>query len=296
MLSDLKIVPPKKSAFTIETPDFLPKQHTLTCWSGKRGSGKSVACANFVALCKKLGVYDRVYLICGTYDSNRTIWQNIAGIDDDDVILPTKHAMAEAIRRLEEEKKQWDIYLSQMKAFKSFNKLEKGETNFFKHLATRDTLDLSRPKWPYKKAVPPRCCVVLDDCMGEDLMVLPSAKLTRFLIAHRHWAGGLGLSVHMLLQSYCSRESLPRPVREQLTVLCLFAMSQQDQIKKVWSEADLPGLSFDAFLLLFRTATEEPHSFLMIDFSPKEEYQRYRINMDQYLDPTPFIARYPMKE
>ena len=59
LLSDLKILPPKKSAFTIETPDYLPKQHTLCCWSGKRGSGKSVACANFVAVCKKLGVYDK---------------------------------------------------------------------------------------------------------------------------------------------------------------------------------------------------------------------------------------------
>tara|TARA_R110002072_G_scaffold12548_1_gene54033 strand:+ start:102 stop:992 length:891 start_codon:yes stop_codon:yes gene_type:complete len=296
MLSDLKVIPPKKDAFTIETDEHFPKLHTLTCWSGKRGSGKSVACASQIAIAKKRGYYDRCWLICGTFESNREIWQNIAGIDDDDVILPTKHAFAQVIVKLEEEKKQWDTYLSQMKAYKQFNKTEKGETNFFKHLTTRNSLDLSKPKWPYKKAVPPRCCVVLDDCMGEDLMVLPSAKLTRYLIAHRHWAGGLGISVHMLLQSYSSRESLPRPVREQLTVLCLFAMSQIEQIKKVWSEADLPGLSFEAFLSMFRTATAERHSFITIDFSPKEEYKRYRICMDQYLDPTPFIFRFPMKE
>ena len=293
MISELKIVPPQKSAFTIETPDYLPKQHTLCCWSGKRGSGKSVGCANFVSTCRKLGVYDKVWLICGTYESNKTIWGGIAGVDDEDVILPTKTAFAEVLRRLSEEKKQWDTYLSQMKAYKQFNKTEKGETNFFKHLTTRDTLDLSKPKWHYKKAVPPRCCVVLDDCMGTDIF-LPSAGLVKTIIAHRHHAGGLGISVHMLIQSYCSRESLARPIREQLTVLCLFAMAQTEQIKKVWMEAELPGMSELAFLHMFRDATKLPHGFLLVDFSPKEEFQRYRIRMDEYLDPTPYMAAYPM--
>jgi len=147
MISELKIVPPTKGAFTIETPDYLPKQHTLCCWSGRRGAGKSVACANFCATCRKLGVYDKIFLICGTYASNKTIWGQIAGIDEDCVILPTKTAFAEVLRRLNEEKKQWDTYLSQMKTYKQFNKTEKGEVNFFKQLTTRDNLNLSRPKW-----------------------------------------------------------------------------------------------------------------------------------------------------
>jgi hypothetical protein len=296
MLSDLKIVPPKKEAFTIETADFLPRQHTLCCWSGKRGSGKSCACANFVQICRKLGVYDRVWLICGTYESNRTIWQNIGGVHDDDVILPTKHAFAEVLRRLDEEKSNWDKYLMQMKAYKEYHKTDEEQVNFFKHMTTRDNLNLSKPKWPYKKAVPPRCCVVLDDVMGEDLVTCPSSKLTKHIIAHRHWAGGLGISVHMLVQSYCSRESLPRPIREQLTVLCLFNMAQTEQIKKVWSEADLPGLSFECFLAMCRHAWAEPHSFLTIDFAPKSEEQRYRVCMDEYLDPAPFLAAHPFKE
>ena len=295
MLSNLTIIPPKSTAFTIETDIHFPKQHTLCCWSGKRGSGKSVACANQIRVAKQRGYYDKVWLITGTYESNREIWQGIAKIDDEDVLLPTKFAFKDVITLLEDEKKKWDAYKNQLRSYNEFTQ-EKGPVNFLTRLTTRETLDLSKPKWPYKKAVPPRCCVVLDDCVGEDLLVLPSAKLTRWIIAHRHWAGGLGISVHMLLQSYCSRESLPRPVREQLTVLCLFAMSQIEQIKKVWSEADLPGMSFNAFLHMFRHATEEPHSFLMIDFAPKNEYQRYRINMDTYLDPAPFILEFPMKE
>ena len=295
MLSDLTIVPPKKGAFTIETDEHFPKQHTLCCWSGKRGSGKSVACANQIRVAKQRGYYDKVWLITGTFESNREIWQGIAKIDDDDVLLPTKFAFKDVIKLLEDEKKKWDAYKNQLRAYNEFTQ-ERGPVNFLTRLTTRETLDLSKPKWPYKKAVPPRCCVVLDDCVGEDLLVLPSAKLTKYIIAHRHFAGGLGISVHMLLQSYCSRESLPRPVREQLTVLCLFAMAQTEQIKKVWSEADLPGMSFNAFLHMFRQATEEPHSFLMIDFAPKNEYQRYRINMDTYLDPAPFILEFPMKE
>jgi len=298
MLSELTIRPPKKGAFTIDTDQYpdIPKQHTLCCWSGKRGSGKSVACANFIACLKKRGIYDRCFLICGTFESNKEIWQGLAGIDPEDVILPTKHAFAEVIRRLEEEKKNWDTFQSQMKAYRQFTKTEKGETNFFQRLTTCDSLDLCKPRWPYQKKVPPRIAVCLDDCCGEDLMILPSAKLTKYIIAHRHWAGGLGISVHMLLQSYSSRESLPRPVREQLTVLCLFAMSQTAQIKKCYEEADLPGLSFEAFLSMCRHAWEEPHAFLTIDFSPVEEHRRYRVCMDRYLDPAPFIAMHPMKE
>lgn len=309
-LSDLKVEPPKKQAFTICTDPLFPKQHSLNCWSGKRGSGKSCACANQIRIAKERGYYHRVWLICGTYESNREIWQGIAGIDDDDVIKPEKNAFAEAVRRLEEEKKQWDVYQSQMKHWKENNKLETKETQFFKKIddTSREmnffgklaqkpvSLDLSKPKWPYKgKPCPPRCCVVLDDCMGEPIVCLPSAGLTKWLIAHRHWAGGLGISVHMLLQSYASRESLSRPIREQVTVLCLFHMSQIEQIKKVWTEADLPGFSFDAFLAMFRYATEEPHSFLMIDFSPKEEYMRYRKNMDEFIDPEPYIKMFPLK-
>ena len=98
MLSDFTIIPPKKGAWTISTDIHFPKQHTLCCWSGKRGSGKSVACANQIRLAKKRGYYDKCWLICGTYESNREIWQGIAGIDDEDVLLPTKFAFKEVIK------------------------------------------------------------------------------------------------------------------------------------------------------------------------------------------------------
>ena len=47
---DMKL--PSKGAFTIETEDDFPKLHTLSILSGKRGSGKSVALANFLKKCK----------------------------------------------------------------------------------------------------------------------------------------------------------------------------------------------------------------------------------------------------
>ena len=56
------------------------------------------------------------------------------------------------------------------------------------------------PVWKYRKEVPPRLFLIIDDCMGTDLMK-PRAKLINFCIKHRHIADGLGVSVAMLVQS-----------------------------------------------------------------------------------------------
>jgi hypothetical protein len=68
------------------------------------------------------------------------------------------------------------------------------------------------------------------------MMMNPSSGLVNTCIKHRHVADGLGLSIAMLVQTYCAVGGLPRPIRENCTLLCLFKLKDQNQLKKIHEE------------------------------------------------------------
>ena len=85
-----EIKPPKKSAFTISTPDDVPSQHSLSIFSARRGGGKSVACTSY---CKRLidcGAMQRTIIITPTWASNKSIWAPLS-IDEDVDVLSSSH-------------------------------------------------------------------------------------------------------------------------------------------------------------------------------------------------------------
>ena len=58
-IRDFDITPPRKSAFQIETPPDVPRQHSLTIFSARRGGGKSVACTTYVKKLLEVGAMQR---------------------------------------------------------------------------------------------------------------------------------------------------------------------------------------------------------------------------------------------
>jgi hypothetical protein len=48
----------------------------------------------------------------------------------------------------------------------------------------------------------------------------------------------------------------------------------------VRSVLDLSDIEPDTFLRAYRFATDEPHSFLLVDFSPKTDKHRFRKRFD----------------
>ena len=285
-IRNFKIQPPEKGAFTIPTPLDIPKLHTMMMVSGKRGGGKSVAVANFVRKLKDSQLMDRVLLITPTYNSNRQIW-DIAEIDEMDVYEPEINVLQTIIGVVEAEKSEWDLFLLQKEQYREFKKeikrrpiteidpellLEYQDLGFFE----------GPPTWKYAKEVPPRLFLCVDDCMGTDLMK-PRGRLINFCIKHRHIADGLGISVAMLVQSYCAVGGVPRPIRENTTLLLLFKLKDENQRKKIHEEigADIDLEKFDA---MFSYATEEPFSFLTIDFNPVEKEKQFRKQFDEYLN------------
>lgn len=279
---------PEKSAFSIDTdPDFL-KLHTLCIASGKRGGGKSVAIANLVKKAKEKGYYDKVYLITPTYNSNQQIW-DIADIDEEDVYEPDMSVLKTIINNVEGEKKEWDLFLSMKKLHKKFKQDMKDKP--FDKIGSHNLVDYLdcgffepnfNDKWKYKNEVPPRLAVIIDDSLGTDLMARRNAGLTNLCIRHRHIADGLGLSIFMLVQSYCALGGVARAIRENCTHLLLFRINDEKQIAKVREETDLP-CSEEDWINMCKYAHEIPFNFLLLDFVPKTECRRYRSGFDNYI-------------
>lgn len=281
---------PKKGAFTIPTDDDFMRLHTLTIASGKRGGGKSVAVANIVKEAKDRGYFDRVWLITPTYASNKSIWE-ICDIDEEDVIEPDINSIKILKQNVEAEKAEWDDFQKRKKLYKKYKEeIANKPIDLIRGRDLVEYLDAGfldydfNEEWKYAKERPPRLACVIDDCMGTDLMTKRTAGLTNLCIRHRHIGDGLGISLFMLVQSYCSRDGLARPIRENTTHLMLFKINDEAQIKKVKSESDLP-VSDEEWTGMCEYAHSKPFNYLFIDFSPKCETKRFRNGMDEYIVP-----------
>ena len=281
---------PKTGAFTIDTdPDYF-KLHTLCIASGRRGGGKSVAVANLVKQAKDKGYFDRVWLITPTYASNKSIW-DICEIDEADVLEPDMNSIHQIKKNVEQEKQEWENFLIRKELYKKYKKDIKNTP--FDKIKSGDILAYLEQgffdfefneKWKYKEERPPRLACIIDDCMGTDLMVKRTAGLTNLCIRHRHIGDGLGISLFMLVQSYCSRDGIARPIRENCTHLLLFKINDENQIKKVKEECDLP-VSDEEWQFMCEHTHAKPFNYLFIDFSAKCPTKQFRDGFDSYLVP-----------
>tara|TARA_R110002126_G_scaffold532_3_gene3405 strand:- start:1633 stop:2529 length:897 start_codon:yes stop_codon:yes gene_type:complete len=287
---NIDIQMPKSNSYAIDTDDDFIKLPALICVNGKRHSGKTLSVVNYVREMKNKNYCDRCLVITPTYASNKNTW-DIAEIDEQDVFEPGKYVLKDIKKFIQEEKDEWDQFLEMKEKYKEYQKMVKKQDlnvedeNLIKELLNYEELgffDLP-PSWKYKKEVPPRLTLVIDDSMGTDIM-LPSAGLTKFVIAHRHWGEGLGISVFMLVQSYTAGagQGLARPIREQTTQLWLFKIAQEGQLKKVFEESDLE-INYEKYLELCNQVHSVPYNFLMIDFNAKDPEKKYRNGFKEFI-------------
>jgi len=290
-IANFSIKPPKKGAFTIDTPEDIPKLHTLMILSARRGGAKTTTITNYIRKLQELKLIDRVLCITPTYYSNKEMWDSI-GLHEEDILEPSATVLKDVIRIVEQERAEWDLYEEKVKKWKMFKKMTENHIplNRMKPEALVEFMDMGffdahadEPQWKYEKAVPPRLFLTIDDSVGTPLYY-PKAGLTDFCLRHRHLGKGLGISVAMLVQSYACVGGIPRPIRENATVLMLGKNNQEGQIEKIYSECIGNECTKDDFLQAFEYATAEPYSFFLIDFSPKSKAQRFRRNFDTYIE------------
>jgi len=287
---NIDIQMPKSNSYAIDTDDDFIKLPALVCVNGKRHSGKTLSVVNYVREMKNKHYCDRCLVITPTYASNKNTW-DIAEIDEQDVFEPGKHVLKDIKKFIQGEKDEWDQFLEMKEKYKEYQKMVKKQDlnvedeNLLKELLNYEELGFfdEPPSWKYRKEVPPRLALVIDDSMGTDIM-LPSAGLTKFVIAHRHWGEGLGISVFMLVQSYTAGagQGLARPIREQTTQLWLFKIVQEGQLKKVFEESDLE-INYEKYLELCSQVHSVPYNFLMIDFNAKDPEKKYRNGFKEFI-------------
>ena len=276
---DIKIL--NKSGYSIDTPDHIPKLHTLMILNGRRNAGKTTAITNYLHILKKNKLIDRILVVTPTYESNRKNWESL-NIDRNDVIEPSKDSIKKILDIIKSESEEWDAHLDNKK---KFAQLVNTNTPF--HLLPTILVQMllesggKEPTWKYETEVPPRLFLVLDDCLGWDIYK-PSAGLTKFVQSHRHHHK-IGISVAMLVQTYCTKEAgVARPIRENATLLCLWKVKDQNQLKRIHDEIgnDVPLEKFDQML---QYATDKPFGFLTIDFCPKKPEWAFRSQFNEYL-------------
>jgi len=289
-MKGIEIQLPKENEFSIKTdPDFI-KLPCLAVINGKRHSGKTLSVVNYIREMKKRKYCDRCLVITPTYASNKNTW-DICGITEEDVLLPSKSVLNQVKKIIQQERDEWDSYVERKKMYKEYQKVIAGASLNISDELLMQKLMLyhefgfldEAPKYKYGDR-PARLSLIIDDSMGTDIM-LPSAGLTKFTIAHRHWGNGMGISVFMLVQSYTggASQGLARPIREQTTQLWLFKVAQENQLKKIFEESDLE-IDYNKFIEICAKVHATQYNFLLIDFNAKEDKLKYRDGFKEFIN------------
>lgn len=280
----------KGKAF-IHTPPNLPKLHTLCISSGVRGSGKTYSVTNLIRFYKKAGLVDRVIIVSPTAISNKLFYDDLIN-DPSDIISDINHATIEHIHGIiGQEAEDYDAYKRVSDLFKLYKVYEKKKVPI-ESIPDDVILDFEKhgifemeelPPWKYNNGTfrKPLIHLIFDDIMSSPVM---GKGLTNLAIKHRHVGDGMGISMYILVQSYVSTVSCPRPIRSNAQLLLLWGMRDTKAIDRMIEEACPLQFSHEQFKEAFEYSTREsPHSFLMVDFSAKKEHM-LRKNFDTYLD------------
>jgi len=289
---NLKIELPKGERYKYETAEMMPNLCTQLLCCGAKGSGKTISIVNLV---KKLE-FDRIFLISPTAKSNHAILSMI-NIDEDDMYEDTEDLtiIDNIISKVEEEGREYDEYHEKMK---EYNEFIKNSNNNDYHLIDDDTIDkfmddnnnFLKPEH-YLNGRRPKIALILDDILGSYLMSKGIRKVNNLAIKHRHISpvkseggGAVGVSTFFLTQTFrCQTAGISKPIRSNCNSLIIFKTKNENEFNDLRDEV-AGEIGKDLFTKIYEIATDEPHSFLFIDFNPKKSHpSRYRKNLDTFL-------------
>ena len=256
-----------------EVPDGLFKLHTLAAFIGCRGSGKTNAC---VLLAKRYideGVFNRIFIISPTFESNpqfealmpdpSDVYQSINGaVDDLNEVLDKVKQDVDDHEKREAYRAAYQRWLKKVPTMKDMNLLE---ANDF-----RKPPDIPKP-----------CPLLIIDDMSHSPLYQPSQKnpFINLCLRHRH-LHRVGITIYMLVQTFTT--GIPKCLRQNVQQYFIWPTHDMTQLEAMYHEfANI--CTYDQFLAVFREATSQPHSFLTIDLNPSDETQRFRQNFDRAL-------------
>ena len=272
----LDIIVPRGSAFNVESHPDLPKLHQLSLFVAKRGSGKSVAIANYV----RMFGFDRVFIISPTILSNKHMWSGLPISIGDSFEDPDEPGIInEIIDQIDEEVRDLVRYREELAKYKQSTK--SFPTLFFGEVA-------EKPQHRWNGRVP-RIGLIVDDCQSTRLF--RDRKFLNFNTRHRHIGslpegGAIGCSVFVAIQNYrATGGGCPRVLRNNATTLAIFKMKDEKELESIYEEV-AGEVSKDDFYSVYSQATDEDYSFLFIDLHKKDHHpSMFRKRFKDFLFP-----------
>ena len=301
---DIEVPKDTRAAFTVETPANIPKLHQVSLWIGKRGSGKSLSCANYIKHLRDKKLVDRVILVSPTYKTQQALW-NFAGVNEDDALPATHESLLQIQDIMREEAEEWNEYQKQLIVYNKLQHLIRnpGQTKIdWTLLFEADSAGLldhyTKPVYKYGTR-PFSVYVIFDDIIGTEIFGTKSSSgknakqlLANMTILHRH-VEGIGLSMAFLCQVYLGPFALPRVIREQSSFLAIFKTYDIKRIKQMANELDIPEETFKS---LHDFATSECHDFLFVDLITKDKLMKYRKGFNDRIELSDNPADNPEQE
>ena len=291
---DIKI--PPGSAFKIETPPMMPKMHLLAAVVAPRGYGKGVITTNLI---EQLRVVDRLILVSPSAKSNKALNDRLKSILAPEDIFEDVNdirVLDKIVEIVEKERYDYEDYHDRRRKYERLMKRLEGDTPLFQipPEALMECFDGCHFKPPEHrwKGRRPVLLVWFDDIFGSDILGGRGAKrLSQICMKHRHLGalkggGAIGVSLIFNVQAYKSAQNaLPKALRGNLTLLLLGKTKSEKELLEIAEEFG-SEVGVPQFLEVYRHATREPHSFLMIDLFPKEEHpSMFRTNLDTFVIP-----------
>jgi len=279
-----------------KTSHYAIRQPCLLMCSSLRNSGKTHTISKLVTQAQKEKTFDRIYMICPTFQSNKSYFGKM--INEEDVFEPTKDSIQKVIEMVEAERDEFEDYLRKEKLYKEFIQILKSKREFsdgeimkFEELGFLDD-EFDRPKWKYgdKNIRPPQSLLILDDILSSPA-ILQSSGLTRVATLNRHIAplqephsgrSACGLAVIIISQTYSMNQGISRSLRENLTHLLIFKNKQEKQLTKIREELG-GSVEENKFMTAYNMATKERYGNLLVDFNPRCPTMTFRKNLNELL-------------
>ena len=290
----LEIAVPPGSAFACETGPLLPKMHFLCAVVAPRGYGKGVITTGFL---EKLKIIDRLIVVSPSAQSNKALMDRLKHMLDPADIYSDVNDITVIDKIIETVDKERDNYEDYLVKRKRYDRLMKGlrsdkplfQLNDDDLLSSFQGNQFKPPeyKWGNHK---PCICVWFDDIFGSQLMIGRGArKISELAIKHRHISplkegGALGVSLIFNMQAYISAQGALSPaIRGNLTLLMLGRMKSEKDLNAIADEV-AGEVDRETFFRVFKQATDRPHSFLVIDMSPKPSHPSpFRRGLDTFI-------------
>ena len=90
---------------------------------GTRGTGKSYTAAKIMLEAKKDKLFDVIYFITPTFDSNKAHWSQF-DISEENVFYPSRDSIAAVIKRIEQDRDDFEDYLVEMRSEEHTSELQ----------------------------------------------------------------------------------------------------------------------------------------------------------------------------